>query len=74
MKIDLELPRDVDPTVGEAARRAATEAAVLTLYERGAISAGKAAEVLGMGLEQFLRWASSEGVPVFDLDAAELET
>jgi predicted HTH domain antitoxin len=46
---------------------------VLELYRQGEISSGKAAELLGLGREQFIRQASERGIPYFQLDSEELQ-
>ncbi len=46
---------------------------VLELYRRREISSGKAAELLGMERFEFVRYASRNGIPYFDLDAQELK-
>ncbi len=43
--------------------RAARELIVLELYRRGAISSGKAAELLGMDRRDFIYHASRLGIP-----------
>jgi hypothetical protein len=42
---------------------------VLELYRQREISSGKAAELLGLGREQFIRQASERGIPYFQLGA-----
>ncbi|MBM3745921.1 MAG: UPF0175 family protein [Acidobacteria bacterium] len=51
----------------------ARELIVLELYRRGAVSSGRAAELLGLSRESFLDLASRLGVPYFRLTEAELE-
>jgi len=51
----------------------ARELIVLELYRRGAVSSGKAAELLGVPRQSFLDLASRVGVPYFRLTEAELE-
>lgn len=54
------------------------ELAVLELYRRHLISAGKAAELLDMERFEFVRYASRLGIPFFDMSpdemAGEIET
>jgi len=50
----------------------AREMIVLELYRRGAVSSGRAAELLGLSRESFLDLASRLGVPYFRLTEAEL--
>lgn len=49
----------------QTADRAAREMIVLELYRRGAISSGKAAEVLGMSRLDFIQSAGRLGIPHF---------
>ncbi len=62
-------PEDVECVVMEA-----REKAVLDLLERGLISAGKGAELLGMSKHDFLVWMSQYDLSPFDesLTAEEL--
>ena len=46
---------------------------VLELYRRREVSSGKAAEWLGMGRVEFIRYASRLGIPYVDLDDQELQ-
>jgi predicted HTH domain antitoxin len=46
---------------------------VLALYWRHEISSGKAAELLGMRLVEFLQYASRLGIPYIDMDEEELK-
>jgi len=48
------------------------ELAVVELYRRRVISSGKAAELLGMQREEFIRHAGRLGIPYIDLDEVEL--
>jgi predicted HTH domain antitoxin len=48
------------------------ELAVLELYRRRSISSGKAAELLSMEREEFIRYAGRLGIPYVDLDEIEL--
>ena len=50
------------------------EYVVLELYRRHEISSGKAAELLGMGRSEFIRYASRLGIPFIDMDEQELAT
>lgn len=52
---------------------AASEMIVLELYRRGAISSGKAGELLGMPRLDFIRHASELGIPTIDMTAEEWE-
>ena len=53
--------------------RAALETLVLGGYQRALISAGRAAQLLGLGVEEFLHFASREGIAVLDADAEDLD-
>ena len=52
---------------------AASEMIVLELYRRGAVSSGKAGELLGMPRLDFIRHASQLGIPAIDMTADEWE-
>lgn len=52
---------------------AASEMIVLELYRRGAISSGKAGELLGMPRLDFIRHASQLGISGIDMTADEWE-
>lgn len=52
---------------------AASEMIVLELYRRGAISSGKAGELLGIPRLDFIRYASQLGIPNIDMTADEWE-
>src|SRR6266481_2318187 len=74
--VQIELDQDLVDLLEELHRpvkRAARELIVLELYRQGEISSGKAAELLGLGREQFIRQASERGIPYFQLDGEELE-
>jgi predicted HTH domain antitoxin len=59
----------LDDTIDDVAR----ELIVMELYRRHVLSRGKAAELLGMSLLDFLRHASSLGIPYIDLSIDEWE-
>ena len=46
---------------------------VLELYRRHQISTGKAAELLGMRLIEFIPYASRLGIPYIDMDEEEFK-
>ena len=55
-------------------KQAARELIVLELYRQGELSSGKAAELLGLAREQFIRQASElRGIPYFQLDGEDLQ-
>ena len=51
--------------------RVARELIVFELYRRGTISRGRAAELLGMPLYEFIKRASSLGIPYIDMTEEE---
>lgn len=53
--------------------RALQEAAVLDLYRRAVVSAGRAAELLGMAKWDFVRWAGVMGVAAVRMSPGEFE-
>ncbi len=76
VKIEVELPSDlvlalnVEPS--ELGRRA-REWILLELFQEGIISAGKAAEVLGITKSGFLQLLALHGLPYLDANYEELE-
>jgi hypothetical protein len=44
---------------------------VLELYRRHETSGGRAAELLGIGRFDFIRWSGSLGIPYFDMTPEE---
>lgn len=76
VKIEVELPSDlvlalnVEPS--ELGRRA-REWILLELFQEGIISAGKAAEVLGLTKSGFLQLLDLHGLPYLDASYEELE-
>jgi predicted HTH domain antitoxin len=56
----------------EEIERHAREMIALELYRRRIISAGRAAQALGMEELAFIRWSGSLGIPYFDVSADEL--
>ena len=74
--VQVEFDQDLVDLLEELHRpvkQAARELIVLELYRQGEISSGKAAELLGVGREQFIRQASERGIPYFQLDREELQ-
>lgn len=67
-RIEGELPENRE----ELARKARFLRA-LQMFERGSISSGRAAELVGINRVDFLLAAGRLGVPVVQLDAEELE-
>jgi len=58
----------------ESADEGAQEFIVLELYRRGAISGGKAAELLGWDRFDFIRHASRLGIPFYRMSDEEWQT
>jgi predicted HTH domain antitoxin len=52
---------------------AARELIVLELYREGQLSGGRAAELLRVSREDFIRFASERGIPYFQLDDGEFD-
>jgi predicted HTH domain antitoxin len=48
------------------AKQAARELIVLELYRQSEVSSGRAAQRLGMEREEFIRYASEQGIPYFN--------
>lgn len=63
------LMREADAPVERTAR----EMIVLELYRRGTISSGRAAILLGMPRIDFIKHASSLGIPYIDMTPEEWE-
>jgi predicted HTH domain antitoxin len=55
------------------AKQAARELIVLELYRQSEVSSGRAAQRLGMEREEFIRYASEQGIPYFQLEGADLQ-
>jgi predicted HTH domain antitoxin len=55
-------------------REAARELIVLELYRRGAISSGKAAQLLSMDRVAFIQYAGRLGIPFFSMTDDEWQT
>jgi predicted HTH domain antitoxin len=74
--IHIDLPESVLLATGQSEEEFVREAkfvVALRLFEQGRISSGRAAELCGLPRVDFLLAASRAGVPVVDLDAAELD-
>ncbi len=68
-QILISIPEEVAELLGnspEQVKRRAHELIALDLYRRRLISAERAAEVLGLDEQEFIRWAESLGVPSRD--------
>jgi predicted HTH domain antitoxin len=64
----VELLEELRLPVKETAR----ELIVLELYRQGELSSGKAAQLLGMRRDEFIRHASERGIPYLQLSGEEL--
>jgi predicted HTH domain antitoxin len=73
--VQVELGQDLVDLLEELHRpvkESARELIVLELYRQGEVSSGKAAELLDMRRDEFIRYASERGIPYLQLDAEEL--
>ena len=73
--VQIELDQDLVALLEELRRpvkQAARELIVLELYRQGELSSGKAAQLLGLEREDFIRHASAQGIPYFQLRGEEL--
>ena len=77
LKIQIELPRDLMAALNipesDLGRRA-KEWVILELFLEGEISAGKAAEILGMPKVGFLDLLDQRKLPYLDASSQELES
>jgi predicted HTH domain antitoxin len=74
VKIEIEEPlAAILHQTNQPVQQAGREMIVLELYRRGAISSGKAAELLGMQRLAFIQHASRLGIPFFDMTGEEWE-
>jgi predicted HTH domain antitoxin len=74
--VPVELDRDLVDLLEELrrpAKKAARELIVLELYRQGDVSSGRAAQLLNMQREEFIRYASKQGIPYFQIDRDELQ-
>jgi predicted HTH domain antitoxin len=73
--IPVELDQDLVALLEELrrpAKQAARELIVLELYRVGEVSSGRAAQLLGMRRDEFIRHASDCGIPYLQLSGEEL--
>jgi predicted HTH domain antitoxin len=73
--VQIDLDQDLVAVLEELHRpvkEAARELIVLELYRQGELSSGKAAQLLGMEREDFIRHASAQGIPYFQLRGEDL--
>jgi hypothetical protein len=73
INIDLEVAALLGDSQEEIEQNA-LEIIVLDLYRRHTISAGRAAEILGLDELAFIRWSGSLGIPFFDTTPDDWET
>ncbi len=76
MVLEVAIPKDLFSILGFSRDRAAEaikEYSVLGLYLEQTISAGKAAELMGLGKREFVRLLARKGIPYFDYTVEELE-
>jgi predicted HTH domain antitoxin len=74
--VPVELDSDLVALLEELqrpAKAAARELIVLELYRQGDVSSGRAAQLLGMEREEFIHYASKQGIPYFQLEGDELQ-
>jgi predicted HTH domain antitoxin len=74
--IRIDLPESVLLATGQSEEEFVQESKLvlaLRLFEQGKISSGRAADLCGLPRADFLFAAGRAGVPVADLDAAELD-
>lgn len=58
--------------VGRPAQESVRELIVLELYREGLISSGRAAELLALPRDEFIKRAGRQGIPYFQLSREEL--
>jgi len=76
MVLEVTLSKDLYSRLGfsqREAEEAIKEFSVLGLYMEHKISAGKAAELLGVQKREFIRLMVRKGIPYFDYSDEELE-
>ena len=76
MKVEFELPGDLLTALDipeEDLGRRAQEWVVLELFQEGEISAGKAAEILGLSKVLFVDLLNERRLPYLDAEPGELE-
>jgi predicted HTH domain antitoxin len=74
--VPVELDQDLVALLEELqrpAKQAARELIVLELYRQGEVSSGRAAQLLGKEREEFIRYASEQGISYFQLEDDELQ-
>jgi len=75
VKVQVDVPEGTSQQARESAERQAHEAAVLALWETGALTIRQAAEEIGLPYHDFLDRLAAKGIPVergaLDLQALE---
>lgn len=74
--VKIELDEDLAALLedlGRPVKETARELIVLELYRQGELSSGRAAQLLGMEREEFIRHASKQGIPYFQVEGEELD-
>ncbi len=71
LQIEDDLTKILQAT-NESPEKAARELIVLELFRQHRISGGRAAELLNVSREDFIRQAADAGIPYFDYDSDEL--
>jgi len=74
--LEIAIPKELFSMLGFSkpmAAEAITEFSVLGLYLERRISAGKAAELLGIRNREFVRLLARRGIPYFDYTDEEME-
>jgi predicted HTH domain antitoxin len=64
VRVKVEAPEEVSDETKALAQRKAHEAAVLVMWDKGEISASRAAEELEVSVHDFLDLLAAEGLPV----------
>ena len=75
MLLEITIPKDLFSMLGFSRAEvveALKEFSVLGLYLEHRISAGKAAELMGIGKREFIRLLARKGIPYFDYTDEEL--
>ena len=78
LSIEIDVPEDVNSKELEAkfaatASRLILEQTVLRLYRDGEISTGTGAHLLGMSVQDFIRFLSQHHTSIFHYEGGELE-
>jgi predicted HTH domain antitoxin len=74
-KITIKIPSEMLPLVAKKRKDLPSkvlEYLILELYRLGELSSGKAAQYLDMGRFEFIKFASTQGIPFVDMDKGEV--